>query len=289
MDKLSAITRSLAKKYTDESVEGAGAIKGKNCQIQSIEPITGGNRVTFAWYDGSDVLKSGTMDVMDGVDGQDGAKGDKGDKGDTGETGATGNGIATIVKTSTVGLVDTYTITMTNGDTATFTVTNGQDGTTTDENAYHVGDTNESNLADDDYFPFYDTSATAKRKSSWGNIKSKIAYVNNLSFVTESEDDVVNLITIVKKYLVLAKSDGTSVRDVIEIHFEKYVTLSTSSTTTVTFTNPAFTSSSAVDYGCSVYGIFPDDIVIDGTTHTCTVTMPKVDTAVRVMVAIYLR
>ena len=57
MDKLSAITRSLAKKYTDESVEGAGAIKGKNCQIQSIEPITGGNRVTFAWYDGSDVLK----------------------------------------------------------------------------------------------------------------------------------------------------------------------------------------------------------------------------------------
>lgn len=53
----------------------------------------------------------------------------KGDKGDTGNTGATGNGIASITKTGTSGLVDTYTITYTNGNTSTFTVTNGQDGT----------------------------------------------------------------------------------------------------------------------------------------------------------------
>lgn len=53
----------------------------------------------------------------------------KGDKGDTGNTGATGNGIASITKTGTSGLVDTYTITYTNGNTDTFTVTNGQDGT----------------------------------------------------------------------------------------------------------------------------------------------------------------
>lgn len=45
-----------------------------------------------------------------------------------GNPGATGNGIASIAKTSTSGLVDTYTITYTNGDTDTFTVTNGQDG-----------------------------------------------------------------------------------------------------------------------------------------------------------------
>lgn len=48
-----------------------------------------------------------------------GAKGDKGD---------TGNGIANIAKTSTSGLVDTYTITYTNGATSTFEVTNGRDG-----------------------------------------------------------------------------------------------------------------------------------------------------------------
>ena len=51
-------------------------------------------------------------------------------KGDTGNTGATGNGISTIAKTGTSGLVDTYTITYTSGGTATFTVTNGADGET---------------------------------------------------------------------------------------------------------------------------------------------------------------
>lgn len=59
-------------------------------------------------------------------------KGDKGDTGDTGNTGATGNGIASIEKTGTSGLVDTYTVTYTNGDTDTFTVTNGADGHVTD-------------------------------------------------------------------------------------------------------------------------------------------------------------
>lgn len=69
-----------------------------------------------------------------------GQKGDKGDKGDTGSAGSagpqgekgdkgdTGNGIASITKTGTQGLVDTYTITYTDGTTSTFTVTNGQNG-----------------------------------------------------------------------------------------------------------------------------------------------------------------
>lgn len=42
--------------------------------------------------------------------------------------GAPGNGIQSIAKTGTSGLVDTYTITFTNGTTTTFTVTNGRDG-----------------------------------------------------------------------------------------------------------------------------------------------------------------
>lgn len=46
-----------------------------------------------------------------------------------GGTGADGVGIQSIAKTSTSGLVDTYTITLTNGGTYTFTVTNGANGT----------------------------------------------------------------------------------------------------------------------------------------------------------------
>ena len=43
--------------------------------------------------------------------------------------GKEGVGIEKIEKTDTKGLVDTYTITLTNGETSTFTVTNGKDGT----------------------------------------------------------------------------------------------------------------------------------------------------------------
>lgn len=42
--------------------------------------------------------------------------------------GAAGKGITSITKTGTSGLVDTYTITYTDGTTSTFTVTNGSSG-----------------------------------------------------------------------------------------------------------------------------------------------------------------
>ena len=158
----------LARAYAKALVEGAGALKGAPCQIQSITPITGGNRITFAWETSEGETETDTLDVMDGVDGTNGTDGTdgtdgvgissitfkekdasgnnvytvtltntntyditcpigpQGETGATGATGATGNGIASIAKTGTSGLVDTYTITYTNGQTTTFTVTNGQ-------------------------------------------------------------------------------------------------------------------------------------------------------------------
>lgn len=67
------IATYLLKKYIDQSLIGGGAIKGKNCTIQSIVPITGGQRVTFKWTldDGTEETES--MDVLNG------AKGDQGD------------------------------------------------------------------------------------------------------------------------------------------------------------------------------------------------------------------
>ena len=50
-------------------------------------------------------------------------------QGPKGEKGDTGNGIVDIKKTSTSGLIDTYTITYTNGTTSTFTVNNGASAT----------------------------------------------------------------------------------------------------------------------------------------------------------------
>lgn len=57
-------------------------------------------------------------DGKDGKDGQDGS------------AGPTGNGIASITKTGTSGLIDTYTITYTDGNTTTYEVKNGEKGDT---------------------------------------------------------------------------------------------------------------------------------------------------------------
>ena len=72
---IDAKTLAASKKYTKETVEGAGAIKGKNCVVDSIIAITGGHRVTFKWTLDSGTVQTNYMDVMDGTDGNDGADG----------------------------------------------------------------------------------------------------------------------------------------------------------------------------------------------------------------------
>ena len=70
--------------------------------VVSVQSIEGGHRITI-----EDKTGQHSFDVINGD---------------------TGTGIVSIQKTGTAGLVDTYTITLSNGQTATFTVTNGQDG-----------------------------------------------------------------------------------------------------------------------------------------------------------------
>ena len=141
-EKLNILTLAMAKKYTDNSLAGAGAVAGVPCQIQSITPITGGNRITFLWEDNNNVSHTSTLDVMDG------AKGDKGDKGDTGIQGLQGEpgpqgpqgiqgekgvGIESITKKSSAGLVDTYQIVFTDGTESSFDVVNGANITKTSQ------------------------------------------------------------------------------------------------------------------------------------------------------------
>ena len=75
-----------------------------------------------------------------GAQGPQGSQGIQGEKGDTGvqgpagkdgtngQNGTDGVSVLSITKTSTDGLVDTYTILYSDGNTSTFTVANGQDG-----------------------------------------------------------------------------------------------------------------------------------------------------------------
>lgn len=81
---------------------------------------------------------------LTGPQGPQGPQGEQGEQGETGQTGATGasgatgatgNGIVSVTKTGTSGLVDTYTILFTSGDSTTFTVTNGAPGSGLSEDA----------------------------------------------------------------------------------------------------------------------------------------------------------
>ena len=102
---------------------GAQGIKGETGATPNIQigTVTSGNAPS--------VTRTGTNEnpILNFVL----EKGEKGDTGDTGATGETGNGIESIEKTGTSGLVDTYTITFTDGTTTTFDITNGEDGEVT--------------------------------------------------------------------------------------------------------------------------------------------------------------
>lgn len=78
---IDAKTLAAAKKYTKETVEGAGAIKGRNCTIYSIisMPTIHETEVTFAWYeDGSSLPTLSKMVVPDGAQGPQGEQGEVG-------------------------------------------------------------------------------------------------------------------------------------------------------------------------------------------------------------------
>ena len=72
-----------------------------------------------------------------------------------------------------------------------------------------------------------------------------------------------------------------------EVYLEQSVTLSTSQTTTVTFTDARILSTSVIDPAISVWGIFPEDVTV--ASGSCTVVLPKVSTAQTVTVGIFVK
>lgn len=90
-----------AEAYTRASLNGVGALKGVPCQIQSIEDISDGSRVTYLWEDKEGVEHTSVMIVLNGergpqgIQGPQGVQGAVGPKGDTGAQGIQGiQGIA---------------------------------------------------------------------------------------------------------------------------------------------------------------------------------------------------
>ena len=134
----------------EQGIQGETGIGIESIEKSGSEGLVDIYTITFS--DGT----TSTFTVTNGKDGVDGTQGIQGIQGEPGEDGHTpvitiqegywyidgentnvlaegikgdtGNGVSDVKLTNTEGLVDTYTITFTNGTTSTFTLTNGKDG-----------------------------------------------------------------------------------------------------------------------------------------------------------------
>ena len=154
--------------------------------------------------------------------------------------------------------------------------------------SYLVGDTAETAIDDADTIPFYDTSATSKRKSTWSNIKSVLkTYFDTLYnkiTVAVSKKGTASSSAFRKQVITIdnvdTEIDGSA-------YMEQSVTLSTSSTTTVTFTNAAIDDGAMLTVASSLWNLVPDDITL--ASGSCTITLPKWSTAETIGVRLYVR
>lgn len=150
------IALAAANSYTEETVIGGGAIKGKNCTISSITEITGGHRVTFQWTLDDGTVKTGTMDVMDGQGG--GGSSDYTDlenKPSINSVTLSGNKTTSDLGISYNDLENKPTIPSTS-------------------DCYKTTDSAGTGLDDADSIPYYNASAPGKSNTTWSIIKSTL-------------------------------------------------------------------------------------------------------------------
>ena len=81
---------ALSKKYTSDTAEEFGAVKGAPCTIKSIvDNGDGTHTITFEWKNSQGATLTDTLTISDGVDGETGPQGPQGPKGNPGEPGVT--------------------------------------------------------------------------------------------------------------------------------------------------------------------------------------------------------
>lgn len=95
------------------------------------------------------------------------------------------------------------------------------------------------------------------------------------------------LVLVVKEYTSGSKVFVVAAHKTEFEYTEQTVTLSTSSTTTVTFTSNRYTANSTVEVATSDWSVVPDSVTV--TSGSCTVTLPAVSSARSIKVRIYNR
>lgn len=166
-----------------------------NAEIYQIGPqgipgeaatVSVGTVTTGAPGTDASVINSGTSSaaILDFVipQGAQGLQGIQGPQGIQGLTGATGNGIASIVKTGTAGLVDTYRITFTDNTYFDFDVTNGSSISDIEKTGTSgLVDTYTITLTNGDTHTFTVTNGAKGDKGETGEVGNGILGVNKMS------------------------------------------------------------------------------------------------------------
>lgn len=256
------IALAAANTFTVQTVEGAGAIKGKNCTISSITEITGGHRVTFKWYLDNGTEQTAYMDVMDGQSGGGGTSdySDLSNKPSINSVTLSGNKTTSDLGISYNDLSNKPTI-------------------PSISNCYQTTDTAGSSLDNDDTVPFYDTSATTKNKITWSNIKatlktyfdtlySTVSTIAGLSDVTVSSPtngQVLKYDSTTSKWVNANESGGGS-------STMTTVVSCAIGATSAQFTNPLNSTSIVVNPYCSNSSGTPKAIT-SFTVTTSTITL----------------
>lgn len=222
--------------FVTNGQDGIQGEQGKN-GIQGIQGIQGepgkdGHTPVITIQDGNWYI--------DGVDTMQKAQGIQGD---------VGNGISSILKTSTNELVDTYTITFTDGSTSAFTVNNGKDGKDAtlwiDEDGYWVINgikteyqsegnadyvlkllSNYFEVKEDEFFPKYETainprwSYTTSIFSGWGGSIGKPESFDAISITVRAR---AVPITRIKFFLSINDKNGEVIlNEVIDVYIDAY-------------------------------------------------------------------
>lgn len=175
---------------------------------------------------------------------------------DSGQT-AQGNGISSIAKTSTAGLVDTYTITYDDGNTSTFAVTNGADG----NGISVITKTSTSGLVDTYTITFTDSTTTTFTVTNGSSISS-ISKTSTAGLVDTYTVTMTDGTT--STFTVTNGADGNGIASI-----SKTATAGLVDTYTITYTDGT-TSTFTVTNGSS------GDTVTVETTGTASATVAEV-------------
>lgn len=92
---ISVATLALAKKFTKETAQQMGAVKGAPCTVESVEKEGKINTVTLQWENDQGETETTTVQIVDGADGHDGQDGTPGRDGKDGIS-TSENTIATV-------------------------------------------------------------------------------------------------------------------------------------------------------------------------------------------------